>query len=70
MSNHFFTQDRGTLLIDNWFTSSTAPLCSPKPDHPAVSIQLIDCTFDKITALEHVVALNIITDGNIPITLV
>ena len=50
-SNHYITDDRGMLLINNHFTDwySTDP----------VSIQLTDCTFDNNNALDHVVALNV-----------
>ena len=58
VSNHFSTHNRGTLLIRNHFSNCL-------PIYP-VSIQLTNCTFDKNSALDHVVAMNIIVNGVYP----
>ena len=55
ISNQFLTQSKGTLLIENHFT------CDCYHNYP-VSIQLTDCIFNKNTAADHVVSLNIITN--------
>ena len=55
MSNHFITQSRGALLVNNHFKNCLS-------SHP-VSIQLINCIFNQNTALDHVVAVNVIVDG-------
>ena len=47
--------NREALLVNNHFTNC-------HNDHP-VSIQLSNCTFDQNAALDHVVAVNVITDG-------
>ena len=58
MSNHFSTNNRGAVFIRSLFTKCLHIYLA--------SIQLTNCTFSKNTALDHVVAINIVVNAVYP----